>query len=242
MSRTLAALVATIGVAAGGVALAPSLALTPGGLAAGHQAVRDDCFACHAAFQGAPAAKCLVCHQLEGLGLRTVEGQPRAKPDVRNNRLHAVVRGDCGGCHAEHRGRGATRARFSHQQLEPAAREGCAACHAQERPSDALHRSATGECSACHQLQAWKPATFEHARYFVFDENHPARCQDCHAGQAYDRYTCYGCHDHTPENMAAAHREEGLTDLADCVKCHRSGSEHGEGGGGRERDGERDDD
>jgi hypothetical protein len=229
LNRTLVALVGTLALGSGGIALAPSLALTPGGLAAGHQPIRNDCFACHAALQGAPAARCVVCHQLEHLGVQTVAGVARTPPDPKANRLHAVVRGDCGGCHAEHQGRGATRARFSHALLDDQALKGCAACHGPERPADVLHRDARGECSACHQTTAWKPATFEHARFFEFDGNHPPRCEDCHPGQVYDRYTCYGCHEHTPENMAAAHREEGIPDLTNCVKCHRTGAEHGEG-------------
>jgi formate dehydrogenase maturation protein FdhE len=61
------------------------------------------------------------------------------------------------------------------------------------------------------------------------DGNHNVSCATCHASGDYTRYTCYGCHEHTPNAMIAKHAEEGIQDLASCVRCHRSAS--GEGGG-----------
>jgi hypothetical protein len=57
-------------------------------------------------------------------------------------------------------------------------------------------------------------------------------CVTCHdVASDYARYTCYGCHEHTPTNMAREHREEGISaqELADCARCHRSADKH-EGG------------
>src|SRR3546814_13592537 len=51
----------------------------------------------------------------------------------------------------------------------------------------------------------------------------------------YKQYTCYGCHEHQPTKIITKHREEGLTNIENCVRCHRSA--HGEAAG--EHEGER---
>jgi len=102
--------------------------------------------------------------------------------------------------------------------------------HEANRPADDLHRRAEGMCGACHATTAWIRATFQHDDYFVLDRNHQTRCRTCHIQPAnYREYTCYGCHAHTPTGTAAQHREEGISNLRDCVRCHRSAAEH-EGG------------
>jgi hypothetical protein len=55
-------------------------------------------------------------------------------------------------------------------------------------------------------------------------------CVTCHVGNDYSRYTCYGCHEHTVQNILREHRDEGIRDLDNCVRCHRSAD--GEGGEG----------
>ena len=44
----------------------------------------------------------------------------------------------------------------------------------------------------------------------------------CHTGNDYSRYTCYGCHEHTPAKIRSEHQEEGIRDFENCVECHRS--------------------
>ena len=78
--------------------------------------------------------------------------------------------------------------------------------------------------------KAWKPATFDHARYFRLDRDHAVACATCHVGNDYARYTCYGCHEHTPARVRAEHAEEGITAFEHCVECHRSASEADERG------------
>jgi hypothetical protein len=57
----------------------------------------------------------------------------------------------------------------------------------------------------------------------------------------YSRYTCYGCHEHSPEKIRREHIEEGIRDFKNCVECHRSADEHDirMPGRGREREKER---
>lgn len=50
----------------------------------------------------------------------------------------------------------------------------------------------------------------------------------------YSRYTCYGCHEHTPDNIRREHIEEGIRDFDNCVECHRNADEHDIRGRGNE--------
>ena len=68
-----------------------------------------------------------------------------------------------------------------------------------------------------------------------------SECSVCHqdAPRSYRTYTCYGCHEHSPARVAAEHREEGVRNLDDCVRCHATGREHeGRGERGERRRGE----
>jgi hypothetical protein len=98
-------------------------------------------------------------------------------------------------------------------------------------PKDRLHDTLASNCGECHATTAWKPANFAHERFFVLDANHRAECSTCHAGKDFSSYTCTGCHEHSPDRLAAEHAEEGIRATADCVRCHRSTSGEAEGGG-----------
>jgi hypothetical protein len=155
------------------------------------------------------------------------------------NDLHRALNVGCDKCHKTAAWKPAG---FDHAVLGPAERGRCESCH--KAPADRLHQQITGNCASCHQPSAWKPATFDHDKFFPLDKDHNASCITCHAGNDYRKYTCYGCHEHTPANMLAKHREEGIgEDLAQCVRCHRNASGEGEGRsggeggrGGREKD------
>lgn len=253
MTRTLLALAATVGVGAAAAIATPFRAVTPGTLSPGHERHRDDCLACHTPFRGPARANCVRCHAPDAIGLRAVDGRPRPLAPARGKALAgmhvAVGGGECYRCHIEHSGasRAGARLRFTHGALPAAARTDCAACHAGNRPADRLHAQAGGVCAACHRTDAWKPATYDHDRFFRFDARHPPRCDDCHApGQDFRTYDCTRCHEHARERMIAEHREERVRDIDRCARCHRSGG-HGEGRegrweGGEREDGEREDD
>ena len=63
-------------------------------------------------------------------------------------------------------------------------------------------------------------------------------CATCHLSGNYKQYTCHGCHEHQQARIIAEHREEGITNIQNCVRCHRS--PHGDAEGEREG-GERED-
>ena len=213
----------------------PHLMVSPGPLIPGHAGLTTDCFACHAPLRGASAQRCVACHALPDIGLRTTKGAAiNAAPAAGATRMkksfhQELTEQNCMACHSDHAGPKLTqrsRKPFSHALLRAATRERCDSCHT--APVNALHRKLTGGCAQCHQVQAWKPATFDHDKHFLLDEDHNTTCATCHTANDYSKYTCYGCHEHTPANVLREHREEGIRNLDNCVECHRSADGEGD--------------
>jgi hypothetical protein len=191
----------------------PDAVLSPGDLSKSHAGLT--CFACHAPFRG-PDARCADCHDPKWIA------SPDAPP------FHfALIEDDCAACHTDHRGPAPSVREFRHDLLRGDLRAGCGACHI--RPFDEIHAGAADACGSCHGVKGWKPATFLHDG-FRFDRDHPATCRACHPA-SHASYTCYGCHEHAPGEVAEKHREMG--EFEDCARCHRSGDEiEAEGGRG----------
>lgn len=282
---------------AAGIALVfayPHLMVSPGKVISGHASFETDCFACHAPLRGASAERCITCHALPDIGLRTTKGalikhQTEARATSIKAAFHQeLIEQNCIACHSDHAGPKLTqhsRKPFSHALLRPATRQlcdtchtrpsnklheniaakiGCAQCHqtdgwkparfdhallpkeelslcqnCHKAPSNNLHHQIKDNCGQCHSTKAWEPATFEHSKFFVLDGDHNAPCATCHTTDNYKQYTCYGCHEHTVENIKRKHTREGIRNFDNCVKCHRNAEGEREGGEGGE-DGERD--
>lgn len=225
----------------------PSLMVGPGPLIPGHKALEGDCFACHTAFTGASSEKCVSCHKPSDIGRRTTTGAVVLKPSTSTAFHQELSSQDCVACHSDHAGvkRFARQRQFDHSLLKQTTRDQCQTCH--KAPSDALHKQITGNCLQCHTQNKWTPATFDHDKFFTLDRDHNASCATCHVRNDYSRSTCYGCHEHTPDNIRRKHIKEGISRFENCVECHRSANEHGgEGGrkghGGGEHGGRGDDD
>lgn len=230
MSRWLKALIVLnlLGLAAL-VAVYPHLMLSPGRLIPGHAELEQDCFACHQGFRGATSAQCTQCHAPASIGKRSTSGQPLQKPLTAVAFHQQLQKQDCMACHSDHAGvrRAGTAHRFKHELLRADARRACATCHT--APADPLHRSlraAPEGCTQCHTAVRWRPASFDHTRYFELDRDHRTDCVTCHTGGDYTRYTCYGCHEHTPDNIRREHIEEGIRNFKNCTECHRNADEH----------------
>jgi hypothetical protein len=214
----------------------PQLMVSPGPLIAGHRSLEKDCFACHAALRGSVAERCTRCHAVADIGRVTTAGAPLVSGAATGAvGFHQQLVGqDCTACHSDHAGviRYRKLRRFDHGLLSASARSRCESCH--RPPQDTLHRGVGTGCAQCHAVGAWRPASFDHQRWFVLDAAHNASCATCHVGGNFKRYTCYGCHEHTVAGIRSAHVEEGITQFANCVQCHRSAREAGEGrdGGG----------
>jgi hypothetical protein len=205
---------------------APRAMLGPGDLLEGHRDLETGCFSCHTPFRG-PDARCLACHETARIDADATDRPP----------FHAALAEPrCSACHTDHAGRSAARAvrEFRHALLRDDIRETCGACH--RAPADDLHRGAAADsCATCHDPREWTPSTFDHAPLFRFDRDHPADCRRCHEA-GFAAYTCYGCHEHRPDEVERKHRKEGIDDFADCAPCHRSADEDDSGRRRRGRD------
>jgi hypothetical protein len=203
----------------------PHLMISPGQPIAAHAEIAGDCFACHVPFFGSTPEKCIGCHEVAEIGIKTTKGLPIGG-EKKNVAFHQkLIEEDCVACHSDHNGVMAFRpiSRFSHGLVAVSVREQCEGCHT--NPGDSLHRRIEGNCGECHSIEAWKPATFDHDEHFRFDRHHPADCASCHIDDDYTRYTCYGCHEHSRSNIREEHYEEGIRNYENCVECHRSGDE-----------------
>lgn len=246
----------------------PHLMVSPGALAQGHAELTTDCFACHASWRGATSQRCISCHRLPDIGLRTTKGATLAQSGTRTAFHQELVEQDCMACHSDHAGPKLTqrsRKTFSHALLRTDVQQRCESCHTKpvdqlhqtltiacvqchsaqrwkpatfdhalltkaqqarcdgchKAPADTLHRQLKGNCGQCHAQNRWKPSTFDHAKLFVLDRDHDTQCATCHTNNDYSRYTCYGCHEHTPAKVRSKHVEEGIRDFVNCVECHR---------------------
>lgn len=200
--------------------------ISPGKPIEAHSEIATDCFACHTPFLGSRPDKCIACHKVDQIGIKTTKGLPIDKED-KNVAFHQqLIEDDCVACHSDHRGVQAFRpiGQFSHQLIEPSVIDNCNDCHS--NPGDALHQKIVGNCASCHVKERWKPATFEHEKYFRFDKHHRTECETCHIDNDYNKYTCYGCHEHSRSKVREEHLEEGIYKYEICVECHRSGDEH----------------
>ena len=203
----------------------PHLMISPGKLIDAHVELTTDCFACHTPFLGSTPGKCIACHEVAEIGIRTTKGLAIDK-EKKNVAFHQkLTEEDCVACHSDHKGVQAFRpiGQFSHNLLEPEIEKQCDGCHA--NPGDALHQKIKANCSSCHTQQRWTPATFDHDKYFRFDREHTTECTTCHINDDYSNYTCYGCHEHSRSKIREEHVEEGIFDYENCSECHRSGDE-----------------
>jgi len=179
----------------------------------------NGCLECHTDHKGRDAKKALRTFRHESLGADLRANcntcHDSQKPQ---DKLHGFATRSCGDCHATDGWRPAS---FDHKLLTT--RQRCAECHKRDLPTDQLHASAGNNCATCHSTKAWKPASFNHDRYFRLDRDHRASCKTCHNDPAnFRQYTCYGCHEHTPANIASEHIEEGIRNYRNCAKCHKS--------------------
>jgi len=221
----------------------PHLMVGPGKLIVGHHQLEGDCFACHAPFTGAAAERCTSCHKPEEIGRLTTTGQPIAKPMTATPFHQKLIRQDCVACHSDHAGvkRYRQSGLFNHALLQADSLKECQTCH--KAPSDTLHQQIDGNCGQCHGQNKWTPASFKHDEFFRLDKDHTSQCVTCHPRNDYRRFTCYGCHEHTPDNVRREHIKEGIRNFDNCVECHRSGDEHDiRGNHGQRRGGKGDDD
>jgi hypothetical protein len=156
----------------------PQRMVSPGALMQDHAELEKDCFACHAPWRGAAAPRCVKCHGLPDIGLRTTRGVLIPQRTLKASFHPELIEQDCIACHGDHEGpKLAERSRkpFSHPLLRVAVRARCEDCHA--APGDNIHRDLTATCGRCHQPEHWKPARFDHQLLATAEQQ---RCGGCH--------------------------------------------------------------
>jgi hypothetical protein len=98
----------------------------------------------------------------------------------------------------------------------------CYQCHAEPQ----IHAGFFGlQCQFCHITSAWTPAQLtQHAFPLDHGEQGILECQVCHT-DTYTVYTCYGCHDHQPDQITSTHLVQGiaLEKISECTQCHPNG-------------------
>ena len=203
----------------------PSQMLSPGPVIKGHQEMAADCFACHTPLFGARSEKCVSCHKVDDIGLRTSKG----KPIVKNKPMVAfhqkLLDQDCVSCHSDHEGVIVFREvqKFSHALVDQKTLKQCVGCH--KLPNDKLHESTPKDCLMCHTTEKWKPATFKHE---LLAKEQLNNCKSCHLQKTpMDRIhenaskDCKVCHT-TEKWKPATFKHELLpkAELRVCENCH----------------------
>jgi len=205
----------------------PQLMVSPGALVLGHAELATDCFACHSPWRGAASLRCVQCHALSEIGLRTTKGALLATRSAKRSFHQELLEQDCMACHGDHQGPRLTqrsRKPFSHVLLRAAVRDHCEACHA--APENDLHRDLTVSCGQCHQPEHWKPASFDHALLAKAVQD---RCEGCHKPPTDSLHrqitgNCKQCH--SQEHWKPATFEHDKLFLLDrdhsttCKTCH----------------------
>ncbi len=242
-----AAAIAALAVVGGVVMVDGAGLFSPGGLARPH-ADLEQCASCHAPPGSGQVMsdRCAACH--DEIVAEVGSGQ----------RLHGLLpdAGRCLGCHTEHGGAGGRLTAYErvhhdafgfpltgrHRQVAcdgchtgadfSDAPTACVGCHAE--PDE--HRGQFGTaCDDCHSTESWSGARFDHSFPVDHGTGRRSTCRTCHP-QDYRTYSCYGCHEHTPEGIRGEHLEEGIRDYHDCMRCHPTGREHEGRHGGEDGD------
>ena len=148
----------------------PQLMVGPGPLLPSHAGLEHRCFACHQPGRGPVTDRCITCHAVADIGIRSATGAPLAGRPRRIAFHRELSDPDCMACHRAHETvtsvRGAPGA-FRHESLRSAMRDQCQDCH--RKPQDGLHAGIVANCGSCHGTSSWKPASFDHERQFALE-------------------------------------------------------------------------
>jgi hypothetical protein len=188
-----------------------------------YQGLSTDCFSCHQPDYAAAAnpphngfpTRCDGCHNINAWRPANFE---HGQTDFPLTGAHRGV--DCARCHEGGRYAGTP--------------TDCFACHQDdyERTTNPGHRASgfPTRCEACHNPSGWRPATFDHRRYFPINSgNHRgawSSCQDCHVNPSnYRVFECIFCHAHRRSEMAEEHDDEAGYQYSSpaCYRCHPGG-------------------
>ena len=230
-----------------GIIIFPYYTINPGVVIEDHSMIKNDCLACHRLGDGAQTEKCIKCHQLSEIGLRSVNGEIQRVTNTKSNFLHnSIIKIHCFDCHTEHHGLSRENAtqNFRHQVLTKELQKECIKCHSPQKPKDEIHITLKNQCSDCHNAFGWKPSHFKHE---ILGER-KNECSNCHENkkpadelhlQIGAKIQCMQCHttkswkpssfDHVklfrfdldhPSNCVNCHYIEKSFENYTCYNCH----------------------
>jgi predicted CXXCH cytochrome family protein len=185
-----------------------------------HQKIENlDCISCHSEHKGQNSK--MAMNTFEHIFLPEKErnlcinchNQPK-------NDLHNQVSNSCVSCHTTRTWKSVVP--FNHNLIKVESRNNCISCH--QSPKDKIHSISSNNCISCHSQVKWKPSTFNHNKFFVLDANHNVSCTSCHKTNDFKTYTCLSCH--SLASIRNEHSEEGINNLDNCIRCHRSAAEN----------------
>ena len=204
-------------------------------LTGAHNAIANDCVACHEGdYQNTPNT-CVGCHQQDhsqsvnpnhtALGIptdceschTTEPGWSPANFDIHNdyyvlNGAHAAIANDCASCHnGDYNNTPNT----------------CFGCHTADynQTTNPNHQAAQFpiDCESCHTETAWVPSSFDHDAFYPLTGAHNLIANDCVACHQGDYQntpnTCVGCHSQDySQSVNPNHTALGIP--TDCENCH----------------------
>ena len=162
-----------------------------------------ECVACHLqddAHQGGLGTDCGQCHTPQDWMQASFDHALSAFP---LEGAHAGL--ECGQCHLKD----------AEGTIFKGTPTGCYGCHLDDDP----HEGRFGQdCQACHTVEGWLPASFDHSlSSFPLDGAHATvECSSCHVNDVYQGLStqCNDCH-------ADPAYHQGLFS-ADCASCHNT--------------------
>ncbi len=186
--------------------------------------MRTDCYGCHQAdYDGTQSPNhrqtglgtdCQSCHAVNAMnwglsGTGFAGSFDHAKTGFPLVGAHAAIA--CVQCHAGN--------------VFRAASTQCVSCHNQEFTTAAAppHTGFSSDCTTCHTMTAWQPATFDHTTKTTFPltgGHVTVTCQQCHTNGVFAGLstTCYNCHQ---QQFTAATSPVAHTGFpTDCTTCH----------------------
>ncbi len=189
----------------------------------------SDCYSCHKTdfettqnpnhVQSQFSTNCEICHNTTNFGWKPATFDHSTFPLLG---IHALT--ECTACHVNNIYVGTPRDCFSCHQSEFQ--------NAQNPP----HNSFPTDCTACHNLNGWQPATLANhdSEYFpIYSGEHKNvwgnDCSTCHTNPSdFKVFSCFtGCHEHNQNDMEDEHDDVGgyVYESIACYNCHPNGEE-----------------
>lgn len=177
------------------------------------------CAGCHEdVHKGELGAECSRCHTARSFAEEPSMKQAHELTRFPLRGAHAAA--DCSACHPP----------SSSGRLQFVGRSTtCQSCHAADARAVAVpdHQAAgfVRECTACHSINSWKNARFDHAQtaFPLTGAHQVATCEGCHADRVYrgKPTSCVSCHRADYDAAATPRHADGFP--TSCADCHSDG-------------------